>query len=153
MNPAKFATLARSEEDLWWFRGMRNILFTLVDSVLRNYQVSRVLEAGCGTGYTAGLLNQRYGWTTITADLASEGISLARSRGRILPVQADIAACPFSAGAFDAVFCLDMSLSTSQRCRTSSGRRVCPRSQARWFPGLRTSALDWLRSRHSEFTH
>src|SRR2546426_5085286 len=27
MNPAEFANIARAEQDFWWYRGMRQILF------------------------------------------------------------------------------------------------------------------------------
>jgi SAM-dependent methyltransferase len=153
MNPAEFATLARTEKDLWWFQGMRNILFNIIDSHVRNHAISRVLEAGCGTGLTAKLLHQRYGWMTVAADLSTEGINLAQRSGGIFPVQADIAACPFPGEAFDAVFCLDVLVhfprGEEMHAIAEFARTLRPGGSLI----LRTSALDWLRSRHSEFTH
>ena len=34
MNPAEFANIAKSEKHFWWYRGMRTILFRLVDPYL-----------------------------------------------------------------------------------------------------------------------
>lgn len=153
MNPAEFMSLARSEKDLWWFRGMRSILFSLLDSLAVNSPISRVLEAGCGTGYTADLLNQRYGWITVAADLASEGISLARRSNRIVPVQANIAACPFVSDSFDAVFCLDVLVHFPRGEETHAIAEFARVLRTGGLLVLRTSALDWLRSRHSQFTH
>jgi SAM-dependent methyltransferase len=153
MNPAEFATLARTEKDLWWFQGMRNILFNIIDSHVSNRAISRVLEAGCGTGLTAKLLHQRYGWMTVAADLSTEGINLAQRSGRIFPVQADIAACPFPGEAFDAVFCLDVLVHFPRGEEMHAIAEFARTLRPGGALILRTSALDWLRSRHSEFTH
>ena len=31
MNPAEFANIRQSEESFWWYRGMREILFGMLD--------------------------------------------------------------------------------------------------------------------------
>ena len=153
MNPAEFGTLRRSESDLWWFRGMRQILFDLLDPVASSRRPARVLEAGCGTGYVAGLLAERYGWIMFPADLSADGLSIARSRGLSRLCQIDIAHCPFRSESFDAVLSLDVlvhfpageeaaALAEFNRVLTPGGMLV-----------LRVSALNLLRSRHSEFTH
>ena len=153
MNPAEFLSLTRTEKDLWWFRGMRTILFTLVGSITQKREISRVLEAGCGTGYTADLLNRRYGWTTVAADLASEGFSLARRSNQLLPVQANIAACPFKSDSFDAVFCLDVLVHFAKGDETQAIAEFARVLRGGGLLVLRTSALDLLKSRHSLFTH
>jgi len=35
MNPAEFANIAAAEQRLWWYRGMRRILFDVLDPWLR----------------------------------------------------------------------------------------------------------------------
>ena len=77
MNPFEFNTLVRAERELWWFRGMQRILFRLLDSMKIAAGAKRVLEAGCGTGYFAGLAERRYGWQVFPADLSWEGLSCA----------------------------------------------------------------------------
>jgi len=153
MNPAEFLSLTRTEKDLWWFRGMRAILFTLIGSITHKREISRVLEAGCGTGYTADVLSQRYGWTTVAADVASEGFSLARRSKRLLPVQANIAACPFMSNSFDAVFCLDVLVHFAKGDESRAIAEFARVLRGGGLLVLRTSALDILRSRHSIFTH
>src|SRR5262249_7130705 len=94
MNPAEFANIARSEREFWWYRGMRDILFRLLDP-LAPPPGARVLEAGCGTGYLSQLLEQRYGWRMTPLDLGQEALEYARGYGLDRLVQADITALPF----------------------------------------------------------
>ena len=102
-NPSDFANIARTEESFWWFRGMREISFALLDPWVSRLGVRRVLEAGCGTGHFAGVLHQRYGADVTALDLAGEGLRYCRHRGLVRPVQGSIAALPFADGSFDLV--------------------------------------------------
>jgi SAM-dependent methyltransferase len=153
MNPAEFANIARSEQRFWWYRGMNRILFRLLDPIASERQFTRVLEAGCGTGYLAKLLAQRYEWPVHAVDLGWEGLAFARSMNVPRLTQADIARLPFPNAAFDAVLSMDVVV------------HFPPGEEGRAFdelvrvlePGglfaIRVSALNVLRSRHSEFAH
>jgi len=44
MNPAEFANIAKSEERFWWYRGMRSILFRMLDPFLAGRRVGRALD-------------------------------------------------------------------------------------------------------------
>jgi hypothetical protein len=68
MNPAEFHYLARAEEEFWWFRGMRRILFTLLDPLVRGPSH----RVGAGSGMRDGALRSRAGAT----------LPLARGPGR-----------------------------------------------------------------------
>jgi SAM-dependent methyltransferase len=151
MNPAEFANIARSERDFWWYRGMRRILFRLLDPVaVRN---ARVLEAGCGTGYLSKLLAERYAWRMTPLDLGREGLDYARGYGLDALVQGDITALPFAAETFDALVSMDVVVHLERgeehRAFAEFARVLKPGG----LLALRVSALDMLRSRHSQFSH
>jgi SAM-dependent methyltransferase len=153
MNPAEFSNIARSEQRFWWYRGMNQILFRLLDPIARVRRFDRVLEAGCGTGYLASLLEHRYRWRICAVDLAWQGLQCALSLGLSRLAQADIASLPFPDGSFDAALSMDVIVHFQ---RGDEGRAM--REFARVLaPGgllaVRVSALDILRSRHSEFAH
>jgi len=155
MNPAEFDNIARAERDFWWYRGMREILFRLLDAQSSYSQSpgegASVLEAGCGTGHLSKALEQRYRWCVTPLDLGREGLEYARGYGLARMVQGDITALPFAAEAFDGVVSMDVlvhlrrgeeayALSEFARVLKPGGLLV-----------LRAGALDALRSRHSEF--
>jgi SAM-dependent methyltransferase len=152
MNSAEFANISEAERDFWWYRGMREILFAMLDPLARNRKVRSVLEAGCGTGCNAVELQHRYGWRAYPVDLQMEGLEYAGALGLTRMTQGDVAALPFQEGAFDAVVCLDV-IVHFPRGEESRALAELVRVLA---PGglliLRVSALDVLRSRHSEFT-
>jgi protein-L-isoaspartate O-methyltransferase len=77
MNPAEFANIKAAEQRLWWYRGMRRILFGVLNPWLRGRQVRRVLEAGCGTGYFARVLGEEHGWTVYPSDRPRDGCRTA----------------------------------------------------------------------------
>jgi SAM-dependent methyltransferase len=151
MNPAEFANIANSEEHFWWYRGMRRIMFRLLDPLSGG--ISRVLEAGCGTGHFSKVLGERYGWTLYPMDLGREGLEFARAYGLRRLVQADIRALPYRDGAFDALMSMDVVVHLPR------GQEDVPVAEAVRVvrPGgliaFRVSALDILRSRHSIFAH
>jgi SAM-dependent methyltransferase len=151
MNPLEFQTLVRAERELWWFRGMQKILFRVLDGVSVPTGAVRVLEAGCGTGHFAGLVEKRYGWRVFPVDRSREGLSHGRRAGISRLVQSDVAALPYPPGSFDMVLSLDVlvhfergdeakALAEFARVLAPGGKLV-----------LRVAALDALRSRHSAF--
>ena len=151
MNPAEFANIAKSESHFWWYRGMRTILFRMLDPLLAGRTIGRALEAGCGTGYFSHLLQTERGWPVVPMDFSWHGLRYAREMGVQRVVQGDIRALPFPDGAFDLVMSLDV-LSHLVRGQDQLAARELARVLA---PGgllvVRTAALEILRSRHSEF--
>lgn len=151
MNPAEFANIAEAERTFWWYRGMRRILFRVLEPLLGGRQIRRVLEAGCGTGYFAHILELERGWTVYPSDIAAHGLAFARGYGLKRISQADLSALPFREGSFDLVTAMDVLV------HFAPGEEVRPiREMSRVLSGgglmvLRTSALNVLRSRHSEF--
>jgi len=151
MNPAEFANIAAAEKDFWWYRGMREILFRLLDPIASANQ--RVLEAGCGTGYFAKLLEDRYGWTIFPLDLRREGLEYARAHAVGRLTQGSVLALPFKDALFDALLSIDV-IPHLERGRERDALAEFARVLK---PGglivLRAPAFDFLRSRHSEFVH
>ncbi|MBX9604084.1 MAG: class I SAM-dependent methyltransferase [Bryobacteraceae bacterium] len=153
MNPAEFANIAASEREFWWYRGMRDILYSVLDPIALEHSFERVLETGCGTGYLSKVLAERYGWPMIPLDLGYEGLEYARDMGLRRLVQADIAALPFASGSIDMLLSMDVvvhfPLGQEHQPVAEFFRVLKPGG----FLALRVSALDILRSRHSMFAH
>src|SRR5579863_4682834 len=106
MNPAEFDNIARAERDFWWYRGMREILFRVLDGI--ELAGASALEAGCGTGYLSKSLEERYGWRMTPLDLGREGLEYARGYGLGRLTQGNVIALPFAAESFDAVVSMDV---------------------------------------------
>ncbi|MBM3745127.1 MAG: class I SAM-dependent methyltransferase [Acidobacteria bacterium] len=151
MNPEEFAHIAASEQRFWWFRGMRRILYRMLDPVARTRRIECALEAGCGTGYMARLLEQRYGWRVHPVDYGLEGLRFGHSLGVRRMVQADISRLPFPEGAFEAVLSLDVLVHFPWGEEEAAVRELARVLSPGGLLVLRVSALDILRSRHSEF--
>jgi SAM-dependent methyltransferase len=152
MNAAEFENIARSERDFWWFRGMRSVLFHLLDPLVRNRGIRTVLEAGCGTGHFARELERRYRWQMVPSDLSGEGLRRARGLGGTRLCQADATALPFSNGAFDAVFSMDVVVHLARGGEARAIREMARVIRRGGMLVMRVAALDILRSRHSMFT-
>ena len=151
MNPAEFANIAAAERDLWWYRGMRDILFRLLDPVASKLQ--RVLEAGCGTGYLSRVLEERYRWDIVPLDGDAGGLRYAQAEGMGKLVQANIRALPFESQSFDALLSIDV----IPHLRPGEEQAVFSEFARVLKTGglvvIRAAAFNALRSRHSEFVH
>jgi SAM-dependent methyltransferase len=153
MNPAEFANIRQSEENFWWYRGMRAILFRMLDPHLAGRTVGRALEAGCGTGYLSHLLQRERGWPIVPLDFSGDGLRYGRSLGVRNPVQGDIRSLPFGDGAFDLVMSLDVIAHLPRGEEHRAAREMARVARRGGLVVVRTSALDMLRSRHGEFAY
>lgn len=151
INPSEMANIAKAEESLWWFRGMRGISFALLDPVMARGPMGRVLEAGCGTGHFAAALQHRYGVEVFAVDLESEAMRYCLERRAPHPTQASIVSLPFPDGAFDLVASMDVLphfLPGEEQAPFAELVRVL---RPQGFLLLRAAALKLFRSRHSEY--
>jgi SAM-dependent methyltransferase len=153
MNPAEFANIAQAEKNFWWYRGMEQILFRLLDPVFKaRPPVRDVVEVGCGTGYMASRLADRYGWRMFPTDLQYEGLRYGLEQGMQRMAQAEIGALPFPDRQFDALATFDVIVYVP---RGGEGRIIGELARV-VKPGglliLRTAALEVLRSHHAQFT-
>jgi SAM-dependent methyltransferase len=151
MNPAEFANIARAEREMWWYEGMRRILFGMLDSIAGPRRIERVLESGCGTGLNASLFEERYGWKVVGLDLAGEGLRQARELGVERLVQGDMRALPFPDDSFDALVSLDAMVHLEPPAEKLAVREMARVVRPGGLVVLRAAAHDVLRSRHSQF--
>ena len=152
MNPVEFENLARCERDFWWHRGMEQILYRVLDPVVRRRRIRHAVEVGCGTGHMAARIERQFGWRVFPTDLQHEGLLYGWRNGVRRLAQADVSALPFPDNHFDVVISLDV---IAHFYRGDEVRAVRELSRV-LAPGgllvLRTCALDVLRNRHSEYT-
>lgn len=151
MNPAEFANIARSESDFWWYRGMRDILFRLLDRHLAGRKLSRVLEAGCGTGYLSRLMQHERHWPVVPMDISGDGLRYARDMGVERAVQADTTSLPFADSSFDLVMSIDVIAHLPRPREFDAAGELVRVLRRGGLLAIRTSALDILHSRHSDF--
>src|SRR5262249_6952254 len=149
--PAEFANIAAAEQDLWWYRGMRDILFRLLDPIAPRF--NRVLEAGCGTGYLSRVLKDRYQWDMVPLDGDADGLNYARDSGLRSLVQANICALPFESQSFDALLSIDVIPHLEPGVERDAFAEFSRVLKPGGLLVIRAAALETLRSRHSEFVH
>lgn len=148
MNPAEIANIARTEETLWWYRGMRSILDAFLDG-LPMPAGGLLLEAGCGTGFNSSVFQRQRQWRMCPLDLEWAGLRHGQAMGLERLCQGDLAALPFAGASFSAVFSLDVIVHFP---RGQEGVAFAELARVLAPGGLllvRVSALDILRSRHS----
>jgi SAM-dependent methyltransferase len=151
MNPAEFANIRQSEENFWWYRGMREILFRTLAPYLAGRKIGHALEAGCGTGYLSHLLQREREWPIVPLDFSGDGLRYARSLGVRNPMQGDIRSLPFGDAVFDLVLSLDVLTHLPRGDELLAARELARVARRGGLVVVRSSALDVLRSRHGEF--
>ncbi len=148
MDPNEYLHMYSEEECHWWYAGMRAIVCALLppESMARQ---ARILDAGCGTGYSMGWMRRQYEARVTGIDYYPQGLGFCRQRGERELVQADAAELPFSDEVFDLVTSFDvLSHLNSEDARS---RALCEFLRV-LRPGgkliARVAAHEWLRSSH-----
>ena len=135
------------EERFWWFRGMRRVAW----SWLGKLGPTRILDAGCGTGFHLHWLADRWPRARVQGmDLSETALRFAGSRGAVPLVRASVTGLPFAPGSFDLVTSFDVI--------SQVPTEAVPKALSEfWYvlrPGghlfVRVPAVPWLCSSHDE---
>ncbi len=151
INPSEMANIARAEQSLWWFRGMREMSFALLDPVVSANRIERALEAGCGTGHFAAGLENRYGFRVCALDLEPEALGYCRQLGLAPCLRSSVACLPFPDGAFDLVTSMDVLVHFPRGQERQPLAELTRVLRPEGWLLVRVAALSIFRSRHSDY--
>ena len=111
MRSDLYRDLYEKEGDYWWHVCKRETVLSLLRSAKprNSLEVERIgLDIGCGTGYTANVLESE--WRMIGIDLSPESLLLCQRRGLVRLCRVDIScfSLPFKTASIDLVLALDV---------------------------------------------
>lgn len=150
MEPAEYDTLARVEDQHWWYLGMRAAAEALLRPAVPPGAGLNILDAGCGTG---GGLRWLAAYGAVTGvDLHPCALAHASRTSRRV-AGASVQALPFAAAAFDLVTSFDvlyhLQVNDDEAALREMGRVLRPGG---WLL-LRLPAHNWLRGAHDAQVH
>jgi len=106
MYKSEYATMYRTEEELWWYLGLRDT----IEYFITNHApaTAAVLDAGCGTGKTMEFLTQ-LGYCNIDGfDFSGDAVEFCKKRGLSQVKQGNIMDIQYPDATFDVVYSMDV---------------------------------------------
>jgi len=137
------------EEKHWWFLGRRRIVFSLLEQYLPNESQLRILDVGCGAGFTLKEL-EKYGLAT-GVDVSEEAIKFCKLRGCTNVYKLDRKGLLFEDKIFDVVVALDVIEHISDDCAALS--EYCRVTKEDGILVLTVPAYGFLWGAHDEVNH
>src|SRR5262245_10632380 len=109
MRDEEYRAMFELEERLWWYQGMRAITTALLRQNLSLNGTKRLLDVGCGTGYSLVWLRDRFKFDQVYGvDLSPHAAEFWRARGLDTVALASADKLPFGENEFDLVTCFDV---------------------------------------------
>jgi SAM-dependent methyltransferase len=106
MKKSEYARLAEYEQSYWWHVGRLEIIRTYMACASQNGPNSVILNVGCGTGGTIGML-EKFGKVD-NVDTSDEAIAFAAKLGYGDVTKVDGITLPFKDGSYDLVGAFDV---------------------------------------------
>jgi SAM-dependent methyltransferase len=151
LEPEAYDELDALEETHWWYRGMRRIVFALLDQFYARGGSLEILDAGCGAGGNLVHL-QAYGRVT-GFDYSARAVGYAAARHSDRLARASVTELPYADGSFNLVTSFDVIVCAEVR----SDEDALAEFARVLRPGgrllLRVAALPALRGPHDTIVH
>lgn len=106
MELKEYDVMYKTEENHWWFKGKREIVFSQISPHLHGKKNLKILDIGCGTGIIMKNF-QKYGKVS-GVDIEPKALNFCCKRGLSNLSQADIMGLPFKNSSFDVVGMFDV---------------------------------------------
>lgn len=151
MRDDEYRAMFELEQSLWWYQGMREITASQLDENLQKKIGLRMLDVGCGTGYSMSWLRQRFkSHEVFGVDLFYQAAELWRLNDIHTAAIASADALPFAADEFDLVTCFDVIYQLSKEDAAKAAAeffRVLHKSGTLF---IREPAYEWMRGSHDK---
>ncbi|HSE38752.1 MAG TPA: class I SAM-dependent methyltransferase, partial [Blastocatellia bacterium] len=148
MRTEEYGAMFELEERLWWYEGMRAITATLLEPGIGE-KGHRLLDIGCGTGYSLVWLRERFSFREVYGvDLSPHASVFWKKRGLDTVSLASADRLPFGEGEFDLVTCFDVvyQLNDERASAALSEMNRVLRPGGMLF--IREPAYQWMRGAH-----
>ena len=104
MNPDEYKKLFALEDNFWWFKGMRKVVFNLVKKHTSTKDLN-ILDTGCGTG--RNLLDLSKLGNAVGLDLSDDALEYCKKRN-LEAKKGNVEEMPFQENTFDLVTSIDV---------------------------------------------
>src|SRR5579862_2458495 len=109
MKTEEYRAMFELEHKLWWYRGMRAVTAAILEHWIPAKKDLRILDIGCGTGYSMKWLTSLYGSKGVFGVDVSQEAAVFWKRGEVETAAiASAYGLPFGEGLFDLVTCFDV---------------------------------------------
>lgn len=149
MRDEEYQAMFDLEERLWWYEGMRRITASLLGTALAEKKNQRLLDLGCGTGYSLIWLRERFNFAEADGvDLSQHAAAFWHARGLDTVALATADKLPFGENEFDLVTCFDViyQLNDERASKAVSEMHRVLKPGGLLF--IREPAYQWMRGAH-----
>lgn len=137
------------EERLWWYEGMRAVTVSLLGPRLEEKKNQRLLDLGCGTGYTLVWLRERFRFAEVYGvDLSPHAAAFWRARGLDKVALASADKLPFGENEFDLVTCFDVIYQLNDERASAAVSEMHRVLRPGGLLFIREPAYQWMRGAH-----
>jgi SAM-dependent methyltransferase len=149
MHTDEYRAMFDLEDRLWWYVGMRAVTASVLDRVLDRRGAPRLLDVGCGTGFSLTWLRERLGsQEAFGVDVSPHAAALWRMRALDTVAVASAINLPFAAAEFDLVTCFDVIYQLDQEQSRAAVREMARVLRPGGLLFLREPAYEWMRGAH-----
>jgi ubiquinone/menaquinone biosynthesis C-methylase UbiE len=149
MRDEEYRAMFDLEEHLWWYQGMRAIADSLLGQSLRRGESTRLLDIGCGTGYSLVWLRERFKLREIYGvDLSSHAAAFWRTRNLDSVALASADRLPFGENEFDLVTCFDVIYQLDDEGASAAVSEMHRVLKPGGLLLMREPAYQWMRGGH-----
>ncbi len=149
MQSSEYEDMYKSEDKLWWYVGLRDVIEFYTKKNLGNPHDMKILDAGCGTGKNMEFLKSK-GYQVEGIDVSEEALDFCRKRGLANVKLGSVDKIPYKDCTFDAVLCMDvlglLDKNAQKRAVSELVRVIKPGG----LVILNSAALEMLRSQHDD---
>lgn len=136
------------EERLWWYEGMRAVTAAVLAPSIGENGL-RLLDIGCGTGYSMVWLRERFGLGEVYGvDVSPHASVFWEKRGLDTVAIASADRLPYGEGEFDLVTCFDVIYQLNDECASAAIYEMNRVLRPGGLLFIREPAYQWMRGAH-----
>jgi SAM-dependent methyltransferase len=149
MRDDEYRAMFELEEHLWWYDGMRTVTASLLGPALIEKKALRLLDVGCGTGYTLSWLRDRFKIGEVYGiDLSPHAAAFWRARALSTVALASVAKLPFGGCEFDLATCFDVIYQLNDEQASAAVTEIYRVLKPGGLLLIREPAYQWMRGGH-----